>query len=221
MELKNQTHSSRNFFALLLVFMCMTYHTNGQGISSNTQGFSVSAYGTFTNFKSTSYFLNEITEEDGTGYGVGVEIGYGITEALKVFAGYQVVNFNLDKTYTNNAVDAFEAGLKYNFSGTLSKVRPYLSGSAAWNSLSIAFINFTDANGNFIESAKLKSGGYSINAGIGLQYFISPDFSLDLGVGGKFGNFTENFVDGNPLTFDEDVDLRYLFGKIGLSYSFY
>ena len=221
MELKNQTNSTRNFIALLLVFMCMAYHTNGQGISSNTQGFSVSAYGTFTNFKSTSFWFANISELDDTGYGVGVEIGYGISETIKVFAGYQVSNFNLNDNWDNNGLDVFEAGIKYNFLGSLSKVRPYLSGSVSWNSVSISPASYIDDSGNSINDVKLKSAGYSFNAGIGLQYFVSPDFSIDLGVGGKFGNFSENFVDGNPITFDEGVDLRYLFGKIGLTYSFY
>ncbi|MFZ1787239.1 MAG: hypothetical protein WAT92_02970 [Saprospiraceae bacterium] len=218
--------SSENYFAkkvgIIIICFLLSQRIYAQDVSSNIQGFSVSIYGVGSKVTSNSLFLSGIMNGEPIGIGIGANVGYGFTESMKVFFGYQSQKFNRNDTYDKNTADAFELGLNYNFLASLNHIRPFLRASMSYNSLNVYPTTFTVIEtGVTEENITILAKGLGFDAGVGLQYFIKPEVSVSVSGGGKFGGFTTIYYDGTKETVEQPVDFKYFYAKIGLSYSFY
>ncbi|MBK8633477.1 MAG: outer membrane beta-barrel protein [Saprospiraceae bacterium] len=171
-------------------------------------------------YKSDGNFATNVSEKEPSGLGLGGEIGYGITESIKVFVAYQSQSFTKNGSYPQNTLNTFEGGLKYNFLGTLNPLRPFISATISQNSLYISNLDF-DFNKVPVIAEQYTGKGIGFSPSVGIQYFFTPEINIDLASGIKFGNFTQNSADGIKLTFDSPNDFRYVFFKLGMTYNFY
>ncbi|MFZ1787238.1 MAG: outer membrane beta-barrel protein [Saprospiraceae bacterium] len=209
-----------NIIATILLITGFTIKAESQDIVSNTKGFSISLFGVLSNYKSNSKFFTKVSSDEPSGLGFGGEIGYGLTETVKLFAAYQFQNFTKNGKFAQNTLTTFEGGVKYNFLGTLNRTRPFLSATISQNNLFVSPLQY-ELNGANSIADQYTAKGIGFSPSVGIQYFFTPEINVDLVSGIKFGNFTKNDADGTKLTFDSPNDFRYLFLKLGLTYNFF
>lgn len=209
--------------SLFILSLLLIYNiTFSQGVLSNTQGFSFNLFGKYNNWKSNSNFLGNLDDSEPNGTSIGLRLGYGFTENIKIFASHEFSNYALKESWNTYTINTTELGLRYSFAASLNKFRPYIQVAVARCPLNIDPVYYEDDFGNEFFDVKLKAGGYSFGGAFGVQYYITPDLNLDLGFGGNFGNFSELYIDGFEVSGnDEDVDFRILFLSLGVSYSIY
>jgi opacity protein-like surface antigen len=97
--------------------------------------------------------------------GLGVSLGYGVTDALTLFA-------RTEYGYRRSQLDA---GARYSFGAPSSALRPY------------AEVALT---GTRASAADFRATGFGATASIGAEYFITPRLSLDAGIGYTAGRHT-------------------------------
>ncbi len=208
----------------IIFLLFLSTHTNfyAQGILSNTQGFSFNAYGKYNTWKSNSTFLSDLDDSEPNGVGFGLRLGYGFTENIKFFISHEFSQYALNEKWNTYTINPIEIGLRYSFGASLIKFRPYLQLAVGWHPLNISPVDFIDNDGNEFSDANLKSSGYALGGTFGLQYYLTPDLNIDVGLGGNFGKFSKLYINGLKVPGnDEDVDFRILHINAGLSYSFY
>jgi opacity protein-like surface antigen len=96
--------------------------------------------------------------------GLGLTLGYGATDALTLF-------LRGDYTYRATYLDL---GARYSFGASSSALRPYVE---------------VAATGMGSSGAGLRSTGAALTGGVGLEYFVSRNLALDVGVGYSRGRW--------------------------------
>jgi opacity protein-like surface antigen len=109
------------------------------------------------------------------GSGVGLRVGYGVTDKLSVFA-------RTDYAYRSSHLDA---GVRYSFGSPGSALRPYAE-------LAATRVGFAPAE-------DFRSTGYGATAGVGVEYFVSRKLALDVGVVHSEGRYTSTKIEGEPV----------------------
>jgi hypothetical protein len=123
-----------------------------------------------------------------TGFGGGVQVGYAITPRLSAYAGYEIAKQPVDMVGLDGdfGLTHLEAGAHLTFPMKHSRVTPYVGGWVGRRSLSSTLEDF-DAG----TSQELSLSGLAAGVSGGIQYFLSPNLSLDGGLSlgvGKFGD---------------------------------
>ena len=132
-----------------------------------------------------------------SGLGAGIEIGYRVTPRLLTYAGLEINKqpvdaFDLEGDF---GLTHLEAGARYSFPITGSKMLPYIGAWVGRRSLSTTLDDF-DAG----TSSDFSMSGLVAGASGGVQLFVSPKLALDGGLSigvGKMGNIK---VDGQKQT---------------------
>ena len=124
------------------------------------------------------------------GSGVGLGIGYGVTDRLSVFA-------RADYAYRSSHVDA---GVRYSFGSPRSALRPYAELAAT----RVGFAPHED----------FRSTGYGATAGVGVEYFVSRKLALDVGVVHSEGRYTNTKINGEPI----DRDFRFNSSRLNIGF---
>ena len=107
--------------------------------------------------------------------GVGLAIGYGVTDRLSVFA-------RTDYAYRSAHLDA---GVRYSFGSPRTALRPYAE-------LAATRVGSTPAEG-------FRLAGYGATAGVGVEYFLTRKLELDVGTVHSEGSYTSREVAGKPV----------------------
>ena len=139
--------------------------------------------------------FNEV--KTSSGLGAGVEVGYRVTPRLLTYAGLEINKqpvdaFDLEGDF---GLTHLEAGARYSFPITGSKMLPYIGAWVGRRSLSTTLDDF-DAG----TSSDFSMSGLAAGASGGVQLFVSPKLALDGGLSigvGKMGNIK---VDGQKQT---------------------
>ncbi|MCF8239654.1 MAG: hypothetical protein K9I85_15935 [Saprospiraceae bacterium] len=203
-----------------LVIICLSCLSgssiSAQGIRSSTAGFSVKAGPIWETWASSSYYLGDVDSEAFLGGYLGVAFGFG--QRIEAFSSYRFAG-----GYTQEGYDSYRSrtilfGARTHFGGTLRRVRPWLEAAFAWQTLQLEPISYYDDFGNYLGEFSLGTRGAGVEAGIGVQYFLTPTLSLDFGVRGRFGGFSTIRIDGAIDEPDERVDFRFLTVGLGLAY---
>jgi hypothetical protein len=123
-----------------------------------------------------------------SGFGGGVQVGYVINRRLSAYAGYEIVKQPVDMAGLDGdfGLTHLEAGAHLTFPVKHSKVLPYVGGWIGRRSLSSTLQDF-DAG----TEQDLSLSGLAAGVSGGIQYFLSPNLSLDGGLSlgvGKFGD---------------------------------
>jgi hypothetical protein len=146
------------------------------------------------------------------GLGGGMEVGYLVTPRLLAYAGADVAKqaINVTGLDGNFGLTHLEAGARYSFPISRSKVLPYVGAWVGRRSLSTTVTNLITG-----EQADLSFSGLSVGASGGMQLFVSPKLALDGGVSlgiGKLGNIKADGVRQNWGTPDNTTTMRLRFG---------
>ncbi|HEX8903977.1 MAG TPA: outer membrane beta-barrel protein [Longimicrobiaceae bacterium] len=108
------------------------------------------------------------------GLGLGVTLGYGVSDAVTLFA-------RGDVAYARSNLDV---GARYRFGSPAAALRPYVEAG------------FT-RTGTLIASQR--TSGYGVTAGAGVEYYVRHNFAVDVGVVHSRGRFTTGPLDGDAF----------------------
>jgi len=147
-----------------------------------------------------------------SGLGAGVEVGYRVTPRLLAYAGVDIAKQGIDEAGLDGdfGLTHIEAGARFSFPITGSKLMPYVGGWVGRRSLTTTMDDFETG-----ASSDLSLSGLGAGASGGVQFFVSPSLALDGGVSlgiGKMGNVK---VDGHKEdwgTPDNTTTTRLRFG---------
>ncbi|MBO0929418.1 outer membrane beta-barrel protein [Fibrella aquatilis] len=193
---------------LLSILTRPTLAQNTLSVRSDTEGLQLTAFGGLSNW-SSDYFSN-LDEAEPLGWGGGLQAGYGFTQRISVYLRYEGYSFKQKLEWDTYRMRNFGLGVRWHFSGTTQPLRPYLEAGYSSMSLLIEPVYF---NGQLYPYS-LTGGAFT--GGAGLQGFITPRFSLSLGLTGAFGSFG-TFQINNQST-NEKPDVTQIKVGLGLNY---
>jgi hypothetical protein len=157
--------------ALSLALACLPAAAQAQ--RSDTRGFSLGA-----NLAGAALQFEDQTDPD-SGSGIGLRVGYGVTQRFELFADLSGSAFEVPAGLTNYALGQIDLGARYNFRGAAAAARPYVS--LAWATRVVVLEN---------EEEMLEFASSGLSAGVGLRYFLSRRFALDAGLSVAGGDVT-------------------------------
>lgn len=195
---------------LLLLFSGVSASLFAQDIRSNTEGFNLSLQGSFVRWSST--FFDQLDESDPNGIGGAVRLGYGFNQRFEGFAQYERQTLKLKSDWDVNRMSTFAAGIRANFGGTLQAARPFVEVGYALQNLKISPVYL---NGILYE---FKLSGPSVWLGGGINYFITPQLSLNIRAAGTIGKYNSFLASGQG--FEDRPDVRTFRAAIGICYFF-
>ena len=197
-------------YVLLLLATCITptlaQHT--LSVRSDTEGLQLTAFGGVSNW-SSDYFTN-LDEAEPLGIGGGLQAGYGFNQRISVYLRYEGYSFKQKLNWDTYRMRNFGLGVRWHFSGTTQRLRPYLEAGYSSMSMLITPVLF---NGQLYPYSM---SGSAFSGGAGLQGFITPRFSLSLGLTAAFGSFG-TFQINNQST-NEKPDVTQIKVGLGLNY---
>ena len=200
---------------LLAAISLQAAYLVAQDIRSATTGFSLGIYGKYTSWMSTSNFVGSLDEEDPNGVGIGAKIAYGINENLSVHIGYAQANYAQNEEWDQYSHQLLHMDLRVNFGATLKTLRPFLQAGLGQHVMKVDPIILDN---DFSTLYALKMTGIGGEAGVGLQYFVTPSLAIEAVANGRFGSFktiTLNGIGYDPVS---TTDFQFLSGQIGLTY---
>ena len=129
-----------------------------------------------------------------SGLGAGVEVGYRVTPRLLAYAGVDIAKQGIDEFGLDGdfGLTHIEAGARYSFPITGSRLMPYVGGWVGRRSLTTTVDDFETGI-----SSDLSLSGFGGGASGGVQYFVSPSLALDGGVSLGVGRMGNVKVDGH------------------------
>lgn len=135
-----------------------------------------------------------------TGAGLGLRLGYGFNRYFAIQGSVFITRHSnslgiVDQDFTGAELDA-----KINFPLTGQSFEPYVL-------LGVGTYELGDSSGSF------KGGG--TQAGVGIDFYLSPELSLNTGV-----TWTRITFDSNDFGVPADVDANVTTVDIGLTYHF-
>jgi hypothetical protein len=175
---------------------------------SNTKGFIVN--GGAHSLGWTSTYFQYMDENAPGGIGGGLRAGYGITQLVELYAGFDATSMNVSNVDAESfSMTHFDAGVRLNFGGTILPVRPYVQGGYSSRKGVIKQV----INGNSYDDIDFSGG--TPHVGGGLRYFFSKAIAAYADgtfTVGKSSNLTVNGSDVN-----EKADVTTFRIGIGIS----
>ncbi len=138
---------------------------------SNTKGLNVGAGVHFLGW-SSDYF-SFLDENASSGFGGGIRAGYGITQLIEPYVAADFTSMDLgDVDAKSFSMTHIDFGVRFNFAGTVSKLRPFAEGGYSSRTGTVKHV----INGSDYVDVKFKGG--TPHAGGGLNYFVKPSFAI-------------------------------------------
>ncbi len=207
---------------LIVVF---TFLILGQGqsqdILSNTTGFKLSLFGSMDSWDSNSFFIGDIASDDSSGNGFGFDLAYGTNSSIEVFISYSRAKFAGSPDWDIYRTESIDVGGRYFFGASLQRWRPYAQAAIGTTSLKLEPVFIQEGGMTLYDDAEMVLRGLAFGVGAGVNYFITPEFSLGLNVSGRMGNYSNVKVNGNEYDPGDTVDFRFLSFRLTASYIFY
>ncbi len=181
----------RRSFAIAAVAAALVAGSaNAQSTSGSTNGFSIGAQVTGAGLN----FSNAAQKVD-FGGGWGVQAGYGFGQRFSVIANYD--HNSLDQSTGTFDLGQWDALGRFSFLPG-SMVRPYIEAGATGRVAKSSSFNGTGGDYTF--------SGISPTTGIGAQFFISRQVSVNAGLDWTFGNFNNVDNNGNSVNGFNQLD---------------
>ena len=196
------------FFSYLIV-------VNGQDIMSNTAGISASLSPVYASWESESFFLSDLASLEPNGYGINIEVAYGVNQNITAALGFSSLNFNHNEDWQKYSFSLVNVLGRYNFGATLSAFRPFLEAGLSSISNKVDPVSL-DNSGSY----ELRNSGLGFVGGGGLDYFLKSNLCIDLKAQFHSGNFSTSELDGLELEIDENVDYFIFNINLGIKYFF-
>lgn len=200
---------------LAFVIMCSVISLSSRAqdaltLRSNTEGFHIGLSGGYKHWAS-SYF-NQLDELEPKGIGGGLNLGFGLNQHIELFANLEYHGFALKNDWDDYGLTVVGVGTRYNFGGTLQKVRPFAE--LAYN-YQYMLINPVQLNGQLF---KYELSGGALSLGGGVNFFVTPKLAINLKGGLNFGKFSSFLLNEDGVEDRPDVK-TFQFG-LGLNYFF-
>ncbi len=181
-------------FNLLIISLLSikSFSQSSLTVRSNTEGLHIGVSGNYAHW--TSSYFSKLDEYEPMGLGAGVSLGYGINQHIELLASYNWHTFSFKESWDEYSLSSIGAALRYNMGGTLQSIRPFVE--VGYNYQNI-FITPVDLDGQLVD-LQLKGG--QIGVGGGLNFFVSPKFSINTKAGANLGKFSSFLFDneGQP-----------------------
>lgn len=187
-------------YLVIFIFSCLTISSFAQrtlSLRSNMEGFQVTLLGGTSSW-SSDYFTN-LDDQEPLGLGGGVQVGYGINQRLMIYGRYDGYSYKRQLEWDSYSMRNVGLGLRWSFSGTTQRFRPFLEAGYTHMSLTINPVLF---NGSLLE---YDLGGSAVSFGGGVQAFVTPKINLSLGALWSAGSFSSFQVSNQGLTDKPDV----------------
>jgi hypothetical protein len=169
---------------------------------STTRGFALGAH-----LNGSSIQLGGSGSDAESGGGIGLMLGYGVSNRITLFARTDVAEVDytgVEGSYTLAHVDL---GARYSFASAARSLRPYVEAS-------LQGAGVTDE----IEGDDVSISGGGFGIGGGLEYFFNPKLALDVGLGVTGGNFSNAKVNGESV---EDIDEDFTSSRFNIGISWH
>ncbi len=149
----------------------------------------------------TSEYFKFLDEGASSGYGGGFRVGYGITELIEPYIG-----FDFTKMIIGSNIEAesfkmthFDMGVRFNFAGTVHRFRPFAEGGYSLLKGTVKQVSTQTGNADLI----FKGGKPHLGGGIG----FFPKIPISIFAKGIFtlGKKSTATLDGVELTDKPDV----------------
>lgn len=203
-------HTTRRFAGLLLLAALATpaaaaaQAQNGRPADpSNTRGF-------FVNLRTGGYGVGFEGDRDGTGGGFGARLGYGLSDRVTLFGGFEGGTISEGDGFTG-LPDGDDYGLLFLDLGTRVHFRndarlvPFLEGG-----VNVVGVWFDDT-----ENHEVTYGGLSASLGGGLLWFATPTVGLETSALFNAGELMEAEIAG--VNQDADISLAGVRLSVGIS----
>ncbi|WP_375447110.1 outer membrane beta-barrel protein [uncultured Fibrella sp.] len=189
----------RSFFlvALCSLLTISSFAQRTLSLRSNMEGLQFTLLGGTSSW-SSDYFTN-LDDLEPLGLGGGVQVGYGINQRLMIFARYDGYSYRQKLSWDTFSMQNIGLGLRWSFSGTTQRFRPFLEAGYTHIGLTINPVLF---NGDLY---KYSLGGGSVSFGGGVQAFVTPKVNVSLGALWAAGTFSSFQVNNQGLTDKPDV----------------
>jgi hypothetical protein len=164
----------------LAAVLAGTLSTPALAQQSNTAGLNL---GLFLNGTAAQV---EDSDENDTGGGVSLHLGYGFSQSFQLFARAAASAIESEGFADDQfALAHFDVGGRFSFGSTATAVRPYVQ--AAFSGRAASF--------DLGSEGTLDVRGSGLSAGGGLEYFLSPSLAIEGGLSFTFGEFNEGRLD--------------------------
>lgn len=121
---------------------------------------------------SSSYF-QYLDENAGSGYGGGIQVGYGVTQLLEPYLGYDFTTLSTSDVDAHSfRMSHVDVGLRFNLGGTILRLRPFLEGGFSRRAGTIKHI----INGTHYNDIDFSGG--TPHFGGGVRFFPSKGISV-------------------------------------------
>lgn len=194
---------------LLFIFSSVLIINAAQGQvrqRSTTQGFNAAVQAHALGW--TSEYFQYLDENAGSGSGIGLRIGYGITQLIEPYLAYDWTSMSTSNVDAESfRMSHLDAGLRLNLAGTIHPVRPFVEGGYSFRKGTIKRV----INGNTYNDLEFSGG--TPHLGGGLSFF--PKIPISLFAKGLFtvGKKSKVFLDEGETADKSDVTtFRISFG---------
>jgi hypothetical protein len=138
---------------------------------SNTLGLNAAIGGHVLGW--TSAYFKYMDENAPSGYGGGIRLGYGITQLIEPYIGFDATSMDVSKVDAQSfKMTHVDFGVRFNLGGTILPVRPFVEGGYTSRTGTIQHV----INGSRYDDLKFSGG--TPHLGGGLNYFFNKGISV-------------------------------------------
>lgn len=224
MYINNKNKMIHNYklvtFCLLILVPFTAGKTLAQDIQSDVSGFYGNINVHYGQWSTSSQFLEGIRDYDPNGLGLQLSAGYGFKQRMELFAQFSYSDFNMSGDWSTYNHTELGVGFRYNFGGTLSKLRPFLDAQISSSSMTIDRIFYEHANVGVRVEGKLEMEGVSLIGGGGVRYFFRPWIAGKVHARFHHGGDYDMIFEGFDLEFPEKQDVTQFDIGIGVTWYF-
>lgn len=177
---------------------------------SNTEGLSIGIH--LNSLGWSSDFFTVLDEEESSGFGAGIELGYGITQRFELIGRFDFSSLALQNDWEYFTFTNTELLARFNPGSTTKKLRPYVELGAGSQAIAVSPIFL---NGDIVD---YEVSGISFNYGAGLNYYLNRNLLVTLNLAGATGSMSSFLINNSPI--NEQPDVSNLRLKAGIRFYF-
>lgn len=201
----------RKILFLLILPLLGYSQSEALEMKSNTEGFSLGLTGNTLGWSST--FFTVLDDLEPSGYGLGLEAGYGFTQRLELIARFDYSSLAIENSWDYFDFSNLDLMARFNMGSTTRKFRPYFELGAGRQAMNVSPLLLNN------EVVSYELSGVGIAYGAGLNFFITRHLLATLNASGTLGKmqkFTVN--ESEPIL--EVADVNNFRIRLGMRFYF-
>ncbi len=198
--------------SLLLLFITFSFSAFSQiRQQSSTEGFRVGLQVGRTGWASD--YFSFVSTNAGSGFTIGANASYGINQLIEPYVCYEYSSMGTGTVNVSSfSFSHIDAGVRFNFGGTVNKLRPFVQAGYGIRNGSLTQISF--ATGGF---GNVNFNGATPHIGGGVSYFIKPNLALHAKGVATFGSKASVLV--NNIDTGEKADVTTFRLTVGVTFN--